>query len=148
MKGTLNTEQIQNILRSQSICRLACCNEGKPYVVPISYYYDGMHIYFETKTGKKVEIMRKNQNVCIQVDIINSMLHYQSVIAFGKYEELNMQETDIYRSELYKNIFTLMSQTRIHLFEHASSATETTITEKPIMARVVISEMTGKFEAG
>lgn len=147
MKGTLTQDQIKNILRSQSICRIACCEDAHPYVVPISYYYDGMDIYFETLEGKKVEIMRKNPNVCIQTDLVNSMKNYQSVMAFGKFEELNLEDADIYRKELYNNIFMLMTQTRLHLFGHSPTSADKPMEEKPIMARIVITELTGKFEA-
>ena len=41
MLGQLNDTQIQNILSSQVLGRLACADGKKPYIVPVTYTYDG-----------------------------------------------------------------------------------------------------------
>ena len=87
--GTLSTQQIENVLQSQSICRLACTNGTAPYVVPISYYYDGKNMYFQSLPGKKIEWMSKHPQVAIEVSIIQGLNRYQSVLLEGEFEELD-----------------------------------------------------------
>jgi nitroimidazol reductase NimA-like FMN-containing flavoprotein (pyridoxamine 5'-phosphate oxidase superfamily) len=147
MLGKLNKEQIDNILHSQVICRIACSDGKMPYVVPISFYYDGKFIYCQTEEGKKLSIMRKNPNVCIQTDIINSTSNYQSVIVYGKFEELKPEASEKIKKEMHERIINMMSRSRVHKFEHD---TESLITENKshelIMFRIKISEINGRFE--
>lgn len=44
MLGTLNKEEIEEVLKSNVIGRIACSNKEKIYVVPVSYVYDGKYI--------------------------------------------------------------------------------------------------------
>ncbi len=147
MLGNLNKDQIENILHSQSICRIACCDDKLPYLVPITYYYDGKYIYGQSQEGMKINILRKNPNVCIQVDLITSMSIYQSVIVNGKFEELKPGLSEKARSELHENILTMMTRSRIHKFEHSlDTEFATNSPDKLIMFRIKINEVTGRFE--
>ena len=40
MLGTLSSEQIEQVLRSEVIGRIGCHASGKTYVVPITYAYE------------------------------------------------------------------------------------------------------------
>jgi nitroimidazol reductase NimA-like FMN-containing flavoprotein (pyridoxamine 5'-phosphate oxidase superfamily) len=93
MLGKLNEEQMDYVLRSQVIGRLGCYAEGKIYVVPITYVYDGEYLYGHTKEGLKIQLLRKNPSVCFEVDAIQNMANWQSVIIQGIYEELTGEES-------------------------------------------------------
>ena len=93
MTGELNETQINNILCSQAVGRIACCDGKHPYIVPVTYSYDGEHIFAQSYEGRKMEMMRKNPNVCFQVDISTDIFNWQSVLIFGQFEEIN--EDDI-----------------------------------------------------
>lgn len=95
MIGDLNKEQIDNFLKSQVVGRVGCCFDHKPYIVPLTYAYDGGYLYFHTKAGLKVEMMRKNPAICFQVDRIENMANWQSVIIWGSYEELGPKESEL-----------------------------------------------------
>src|ERR1043165_4840349 len=88
MIGELNREEIEKLLKRELVGRIGCCANDRVYVIPISYAYDGQCIYARSHEGTKIEIMRKNPNVCFQVDRMNNMANWQSVIAWGQYEEL------------------------------------------------------------
>ena len=45
MLGTLQSTQIEDVLKGQLVGRIGCSTEGEMYVVPISYAYDGKYIY-------------------------------------------------------------------------------------------------------
>ena len=62
MLGELSNDQINNLLSSHVMGRLACTDGEKPYIVPITYTYDGEYIYGQTNFGKKLKMLRKYWN--------------------------------------------------------------------------------------
>lgn len=68
--------------------RLACVRDHQPYIVPIHISYDGKHIYSVTTFGQKIEWMRSNPLVCLEIDDRTSHHHWMSVIVSGRFEEL------------------------------------------------------------
>jgi len=147
MNSNMTTTEIENVLQSQSICRLACNDKTFPHLIPISYFYDGKYIYCQSQPGKKIELMQKDPNVTILVDIIGSMNNYKSVIVNGEYQELNGLEADAARKLLFEQIFSLMTTTRIHHFEHQESGkTDDSDRIKIIMFRIKILSSSGRKE--
>ena len=147
MHLNMTTAEIENVLQSQSICRLVCNDIKFPYIIPISYYYDGKYIYCQSQQGKKIELMQKNPNVTVLVDIIGSMNNYKSVIVNGEYQELKGLEADAARELLFEQIFSLMTTTRIHHFEHQESGKiDDSDRIKIIMFRIKILSSTGRKE--
>lgn len=88
MLGSLNNQEILNVLQRQLYGRIGCCMDNIPYVVPVTYaYYEGC-IYSHTEDGMKIDIMRKNPKVCFQVDEVKNLGNWKSVICQGEFEEL------------------------------------------------------------
>lgn len=147
MKGELNTNQINNLLSSQVVGRLACCDGKFPYIIPISYCYDGNYIFGQTVEGKKLEIIRKNPNIAFQVDSYLDIFNWQSVIIYGQFEELKKDETDYAKDMLLKNVLPLMSRDSIHHHEHSTIDTmEKQEIPDIILFKISINEKTGRFE--
>lgn len=94
MYGELSLSQIDTLLHSQVICHLACHDRQRPYVVPITYAYDGKHVFGYTREGMKLRIMRANPTVCLQVERITDITDWQSVIAWGTFEELSGDDAE------------------------------------------------------
>lgn len=82
-----NTES-REVLREQTLGRLGCCAAGKPYVVPVNYCYEDNFIYAHSLLGLKINALRANPSVCLQVDDIRDDYHWRSVTAFGRFEEV------------------------------------------------------------
>jgi uncharacterized protein len=89
MMGDLPPEQIDQLLRSQTLARLACLSQGEPYVLPLNYAYDGEAIYVHSLEGAKVRAMREHPRVCVEVDAIESPVSWRSAIVWGDYQELS-----------------------------------------------------------
>ena len=68
--------------------RLACAHENQPYIVPIYFVYEGSYLYGVTTPGQKVEWMRSNRLVCVEVDEILNTNQWMSIVILGSYEEL------------------------------------------------------------
>lgn len=92
MVGNLTENQIDELLLKQVIGRIGCFVNNKTYVVPISYAYEDNCIYAHTNEGLKIDAMRKNAEVCFEIDDYADMANWQSVIAWGVYEEITDPE--------------------------------------------------------
>jgi nitroimidazol reductase NimA-like FMN-containing flavoprotein (pyridoxamine 5'-phosphate oxidase superfamily) len=75
-------------LTHASVGRLACARDNQPYVVPVYFAYDGRYLYGFTTLGQKIEWMRANPLVCLEVDERTTHDRWSSVVVFGRYEEL------------------------------------------------------------
>ncbi len=92
MLGTLSPAEVEDLLRSQLVARIGCHALGRTYVVPITYAYDGESLIAQSTEGLKLQLMRANPNVCVEVDLIESLANWRSVIANGRFEELFGEE--------------------------------------------------------
>jgi nitroimidazol reductase NimA-like FMN-containing flavoprotein (pyridoxamine 5'-phosphate oxidase superfamily) len=72
----------------QVLGRIGCHSSGFTYVVPIGYAYDGESIFCHCSEGLKTDMMRKNPKVCFEVDALHGLAEWESVIAWGDYEEI------------------------------------------------------------
>lgn len=77
--------------------RLACARSTQPYIVPVYFAYDNYYLYSFSTVGQKIEWMRVNPLVCVEVDEVVSPQQWTSVIVFGRYEEL--PDTPQWRTE-------------------------------------------------
>src|SRR5271157_1510903 len=86
----IGREECLLALTEARFVRLACAHENQPYVVPVYLAYDEASgcLYGFTTPGQKVEWMRANPLVCVEVDKIAADDRWVSIIAFGRYEEL------------------------------------------------------------
>jgi len=95
-----NRSEIDDIINNSDVCRIAFANDNIPYVIPVSFGYDGKSIFVHTaKTGKKIDFIEKNNLVCFEFDIDVKTIEdknipckwtsaYKSVIGYGKMLEL------------------------------------------------------------
>ena len=93
-------DEIDAVIRSAQICRIAFADGDEPYVVPVSFGYDGEALYLHTaKTGRKLDFIAANNRVCFELEAnvsIQSDEHdacawtfeYESVIGYGTITEL------------------------------------------------------------
>ena len=94
MIKNLKTEEGIRLLSDNYIGRLAFICQGNPYVVPITYYYDetSNSILGYSAEGHKMNAMRKNRSVSLEVDEITAVNNWQSILAHGIFEELQGSE--------------------------------------------------------
>jgi nitroimidazol reductase NimA-like FMN-containing flavoprotein (pyridoxamine 5'-phosphate oxidase superfamily) len=78
------------VLAGAKLARLACAHENQPYIVPthLAYHEASESLYGFTTRGRKVDWMRANPLVCVEVDEIVAYDQWVSVIVIGVYEEL------------------------------------------------------------
>ena len=149
MIGKLNEEEIDEVLKSNVLGRIGC-NDGKStYVVPVNYVYDGHSIIAHSTEGLKIRMMRKNPHVCFEVDEMKDLRNWKSVILWGEYQELTNERDRYAAMKLFveKTMHMKISETAIppetsEQRVHPRSPGNI----KPIVYRIVISEITGRYE--
>jgi uncharacterized protein len=147
MLGQLTETQIQNVLSSQVIGRLGCCSRKQPYIVPVTYAYDGKYIYGQTNEGTKLDILRKNPKVCFEVETMTDMRNWKSVVIFGKFEELKNKEATAAKEILFSKVYLLQTSSTVHAHEHeVTSSIDDSTRVKHVMYRISIDKITGRFE--
>ncbi len=95
-----NWDKVETIINKCETCSLAMVDENNmPYVLPFNFGYENKTIYFHgAKMGKKIDILKKNPNVCIAFSTDNVLqfqnenvgcsysMKFRSVVACGKAE--------------------------------------------------------------
>jgi nitroimidazol reductase NimA-like FMN-containing flavoprotein (pyridoxamine 5'-phosphate oxidase superfamily) len=84
----MTREMCVDLLKRTHVGRLGCANDSQPYIVPISFAYHRLSICSFATIGKKIEWMRANPLVCVEADEIVTRHEWQTVVIFGRYEEL------------------------------------------------------------
>jgi nitroimidazol reductase NimA-like FMN-containing flavoprotein (pyridoxamine 5'-phosphate oxidase superfamily) len=85
---TLSIPECTTLLEKNRLARLACAKDGQPYLVPIYYAYAQRYLYAFSMPGKKIDWMRENPLVSVQVDEQGKGREWKSVVVDGRYEEL------------------------------------------------------------
>ncbi len=89
MFADLNPEEIDGLLQMETIGHLACQQGGKPYVIPLAFYYHNGVLYGQTMEGRKTDILRQNPQVCFQVQQLQQD-GWKSVLCWGNFEEIDL----------------------------------------------------------
>ena len=88
MMKMLNNEEARRLFAAARVTRLGCVVNSEPYVIPINCILEGEYLFSHSLPGLKIAGLRENPRACVQVDEIESDLHWRSAIAFGRYEEI------------------------------------------------------------
>ncbi|ASU33599.1 pyridoxamine 5'-phosphate oxidase family protein [Mucilaginibacter xinganensis] len=148
MLGKLNEKQIDEILAQQVTGRIGCNAEGVTYIVPVNYFYRDSVIYAQSTKGKKIMMMRKNPEVCFQVDDIKTIFSWRSVVAWGRFEEIkdSDQKQQVMQGLIHK-LMPLADKPNNHPF-HGITENERDIDtrKKLIVYKITLTTKTGRFE--
>lgn len=108
MKSRVVTQkaEIEQIINSAEVCHVGMVDlEVKPYVIAFNFgYHDGIVYLHSGPEGKKIEIWKKNPNVCISFSTDYHLRHqhedvacsysmkYRSVLVYGRVDEITELE--------------------------------------------------------
>jgi uncharacterized protein len=147
MYGELSGEQMEQVLRTSTVGHLGCYGNGRPYVVPINYAYDGAHVYGYTRDGMKLRLMRAHPTICLQVEQIEGITNWQSVIAWGTYEELRGDDA-AKAQEFFAGRFTpLLGGAPIqHAHGMGGWGSHPPTWQDAVLYRITLTTKTGRFE--
>jgi nitroimidazol reductase NimA-like FMN-containing flavoprotein (pyridoxamine 5'-phosphate oxidase superfamily) len=147
-KEIQDRDVIDQIIAKAQVCRLGLCKDKMPYIVPVSFGYDGRFIYFHTAAeGMKIEFIASNDRVCFELEydvrvIPNDAVpckwtfSFYSIIGFGIVEELSDSDLKAHAlNELMKH-YSNRDRDLLDFDEH--------LFEKIRLWRVSIDRITGK----
>lgn len=138
----LSSSECIKLLEKSRFGHLACSIKDEIYLVPITFVYEDGYIYSHSKVGKKIEIMRKNSKVCVQVEDVQDFFRWQSVILWGHFEELAGDIATMAMRHLIKKIIEKERDQRRSELEVDFSA----LLESSIIFRVKVERSTGRSE--
>lgn len=139
--------EIERIIQEALVCRVALSDGDSPYVFPVCFGFKDGTIYFHSaQEGKKIEILKKNNKVCFEMDIEAKLIEgekgcewgirYSSVIGFGTASFVEDIE------EKKKALHVLLA----HYSDKSYEFPEPSLNEVAII-KIRVESMTGKMAA-
>lgn len=138
----LSPPLVIELLQQSSFGHLACHVKDDIYLVPFSFTFEDGYIYSHSRPGKKIEMMRQNPKVCVQVEKIQDFYNWKSVIAWGHFEELQDEEGLVAMRRLIKKMTEgEFNQRRSDLEVDFAAQLESSI-----IYRIKIEKSSGRYE--
>ena len=147
MLGELKREEMEALLKSELTGRIGCHADGRTYVVPITYVYEDGFVYGHTGDGLKVRLMRKNPEVCFEVDHMDDLTRWRSVIIQGRYTELQREEASKAMTLLFERLSPKATRPP-HGIPGLTPEMDRAVGDgrHGVVFRIHADEMTGRFE--
>jgi len=136
--------EIEGIIGKAGVCHLGLVDGDEPYVVPVSFGYERGALYFHGNLkGRKIELIKKNNRVCFEMETDVSVkeaeqacdwgIKYLSVIGVGRAYIL---ENDEQKSHAL-NLITERYTGSVLSFQKSEM-------DKTLVVKIDIESMTGK----
>lgn len=149
MIGKLSDIDIDNILHNNLVGRLGCTDGSTVYVVPMNYVYNGKYILAHSTEGKKITYMRSHPDVCFEVDEVEDIMNWRSVIVWGTYEEV---EDELEKEQILEELVQHMMKLKVsdapllpHLSEKRIRPHQPGYI-KVVVWRIAVNKKSGRFE--
>jgi nitroimidazol reductase NimA-like FMN-containing flavoprotein (pyridoxamine 5'-phosphate oxidase superfamily) len=142
----LTAAECQDVLGRVSLGRLACCRGDQPYVVPVFIYFNGddQCLYGFATVGQKVDWMRSNPKVCVEVDEVGDQTNWTTVLVFGRFEEVKGSAGDDIARQRAMNLFNQRPDWWLPAAAKREGGSEH---HTPVIYRIVIDRLSGRRAA-
>jgi uncharacterized protein len=137
----MTEKECREIMARANMGRLGCSVDNQPYVVPIYFAYEPDHVYVLSTVGQKIEWMRTNPKVCLEIDEITSPSQWVSVLANGRYQELPEPQYTAERIHARELLGARHEWWLNALAERRMNSTDLSVA--PLFFRIDIDSMTG-----
>jgi nitroimidazol reductase NimA-like FMN-containing flavoprotein (pyridoxamine 5'-phosphate oxidase superfamily) len=136
----MTDRECRAMLSRTNLARLACALSNQPYIVPIHVEFDDAFLYSFATLGQKIEWMRQNPLVCLEIDELTTDRQWASVVIFGVYEELPDTPEYEYPRRIAEGLF----QRHPAWWEPASVPLAGHEQRSRVVFRILISRMSGR----
>jgi nitroimidazol reductase NimA-like FMN-containing flavoprotein (pyridoxamine 5'-phosphate oxidase superfamily) len=139
----LTAAECEEFIGRAAVGRLGCSHRGQPYIVPVSIYFgrEERCLYGFSTLGTKVEWMRENPKVCIEVDAIADRSQWTTVLIMGRYEELDASGAQGRERQRALDLFQEQPRWWLPAGAKMSSGVEHS---SPVVYRIHILSITGR----
>jgi len=92
----LSASDCVEIIKRSELGHLACSRHDQPYIVPIHFSFDPNDecLYAFSGVGQKIQWMRENPKVCVEIEDIADKHNWTTVLVYGEYQELSEAADD------------------------------------------------------
>ena len=147
MITNLKESECAILLANNYICRLSYIYHDRPFIVPMTYYFDKEKKIFigYSADGHKTKAMRKNNKVSLQISEKNNDDNCVSVLAHGLYKECSGSEEKKYLHEFTTGVKQLILKKEDKNYYCISDfSNKVDNKNKSIVFTISIDEITGK----
>jgi uncharacterized protein len=142
MSREMRDEEIDAFIRDQAVARIGCHAGEVTYVVPVAYAFHEGALYGFSHEGMKLDLMRRNPSVCVEIDQVEHLGSWRSVIAWGRFEELRGSDADAGAALAAARLGSLVSDPESRRRLEQALRKEPV----PVIYRIRITERTGRVE--
>tara|TARA_R110000764_G_scaffold240089_1_gene342303 strand:+ start:77111 stop:77563 length:453 start_codon:yes stop_codon:yes gene_type:complete len=135
------------LLKNNYLGHLAFIAQGVPFTLPITYYYDKSNnaIISYSSKGHKIDAMRENSSVSLQVGEVISNSNWQSVMVHGTFDELQGSDAKYYLHQFTEGVKSIIAQKEHKHPEFISEFSSKLYSRgTPVVYRIKILEIIGK----
>ena len=143
----LGKSKCRILLSKNYIGHMAYIYKNRPYVIPITYYYDDSTNALLGYSGKghKVNALRINNGVSVEVAEIDSVNNWKSVAVQGTYHEFEGSTAKIYLHKFSEGVKEIIKNTEGKDLKYLSEFSSKIYKEgPPIVFKINIEELTGR----
>ena len=139
-------KEIESLIDRAEVVRIGLTGKDGPYIIPMNFAYNNGVFYLHSASeGKKIEMLKTDSRVCVELDETGSFqegqkpckgdFSYSSVIAFGNGEFINSWEE---------------KAAALSLITRKYSGQDYCFTEKEVsrvtVVKVICTQITGKHD--
>jgi hypothetical protein len=140
--NALDQNEMLRTLEQGKVGHLGCFSKNEVYVVPITYVFENPYIFSHSRDGKKIALMRKNPRVCVEVEEVHNVFEWKSVIAWGKFEELQ----DEFASRAMRLLIKKIVGSNKDLKMSPLAIDFAAMLESAVIYSIHVEKITGRFE--
>ena len=144
-KEIKSKKEIESILKAGRVCHVGFADGDTPYVLAFNYGYKNGAVYIHcAPEGRKMDIIRKNPKVCVEVDTETMLLEAQEPCAYGfKYKSVVARGRAVIitkRADKIKGLSVIMKHMTLRDF----TAFRESSLEGVVLLKITLSNISGK----
>jgi nitroimidazol reductase NimA-like FMN-containing flavoprotein (pyridoxamine 5'-phosphate oxidase superfamily) len=150
MIRVLETQECKHLLSKNYIGNLSYIFGEGPFIVPITYFFDAENnvIIGYSAEGHKIDAMRKNSNVALNISEIGNINHWKSVLVHGNFEELSGSTALAKLHQFSLGVKALIVNKELRKLDFISQfSSKISMDDIPIIFQINITKITGKIRA-
>ena len=143
----LKKHRCRELLNENYIGHLGYVFKNKPFVLPITYYYNMLKntITCYSGEGHKIKALRTNNNVSLEVAEIDSVNKWQCVVVDGKYREFEGSTAKLNLHRFYEGVKGLIQKKEGKNPRFLSEFSSKIYKEgQPVVFEIAINEVSGR----
>lgn len=134
----LDARECEELLARHRVGRLATAHKDRVDIVPVHYVFEDGWVYGRTAVGSKLETVVHNRWVAFEVDEVDALFDWRSVVIKGGFYILR-KEGSAHEQEIYQKGVGIVRR----LVPEAFTANDP-LPERAIIFRIHVDEMTGR----